>query len=432
MAIIKTIYKNSPFYEFLKKGDNLIAINDKEIKDLLDYMFILCEGNVKLTIQRNGSVLNFEAMVTEDDLRLEFEDYLMDNERHCANKCIFCFIDQLPKEMRNTLYYKDDDFRLSLLYGNYVTLTNLSENDIERIIAMKVSPLNISVHTTDPDLRVKMMANPKAGGIFDLLKRFAAAEINMRCQIVLCKGINDGDNLEKIMIDLKSLHPYISSVSIVPVGLTKYREGLFPLEPFNAEDAKKIINQVDAFGDKTKEALGTRIFYNADEFYLKAGITLPGYSYYEEFEQIENGVGMMISFAQEFKDLMGFFKGNDHEINISIATGVSAKPFFETIINGLKKRLPNFNCSVYEIKNNFFGENITVAGLITGMDLISQLKEKQLGNYLLIPSSMLRDNKFLDDVSVREVEKALKIKIKKTGTTAEELVNTILKSGNNK
>jgi putative radical SAM enzyme (TIGR03279 family) len=334
--------------------------------------------------------------------------------------------------MRNTLYYKDDDFRLSLLYGNYVTLTNLSDDDIERIIKLKISPLNFSVHTTDPDLRVKMMGNPKAGRIFELLKRFADAQINMRCQIVLCKGINDGINLEKTMKDLKSLHPCISSVSIVPVGLTKYREGLYPLEPFNEEDSKKVIEQVNDFGDKTKDTLGSRLFYVADEFYIKAGIPLPGYAYYEEFEQIENGVGMMISFAQEFKDLMSSFRGNDKEINISIATGVSAKPLFETIINGLKKRLTNLKCSIYPIRNDFFGENITVTGLITGTDLINQLKDKQLGNYLLISASMLRDDKFLDDVTVKDAEKALKIKIKKVAPSAEELVNTIMKSGNTK
>ncbi|MDF2686827.1 MAG: hypothetical protein K0S55_2010, partial [Clostridia bacterium] len=224
MAIIKNIYKNSPFYNIIKKGDNLIAINDNEIKDLLDYMYFSSESKVKLTIQRNGNNLNYEELITDNEIGFEFEDYLMDNERHCSNKCIFCFIDQLPKGMRNTLYYKDDDFRLSLLYGNYVTLTNLSDNDIERIIKLKISPLNFSVHTTDPDLRVKMMGNPKAGRIFELLKRFAEAKINMRCQIVLCKGINDGFNLEKTMADLKSLQPYISSVSIVPVGLTKFRE----------------------------------------------------------------------------------------------------------------------------------------------------------------------------------------------------------------
>lgn len=436
MGVIKHVYETSPFYGKVKKGDKLIKINDSVINDFLDYTYYFAnmmdeegeypEVDTSITVLRKGKELSFNGIVKEGDLRLDFENSLMDEQRACKNKCVFCFIDQLPKNMRKTMYYKDDDFRLSLIYGNYVTLTNLTDNDVERICKMRVSPLNISVHTTNPELRVKMMKNPNAGNILYLLKRFAEARINMRAQIVLCKGLNDGEELDKTLDDLKSLYPAISSVSIVPVGLTKHREGLYPLETFEEEDCKKVVEQINKVGDKCLEEYGTRLFYPSDEFFVKGNLPLPGYSYYEEFEQIENGVGMLMSFAQEFHDIMQTFRKSDKEVDISMATGVLVKPFMETIVNGLKKRLPNLNCHIYDIKNDFYGHKITVAGLVTGQDIISQLKGKPLGSHLLIPGTMLRGNLFLDDVSTYKLGKELDVKIKKAGDSAEQFVRAVV------
>lgn len=436
MGVIKHVYETSPFYGKVEKGDKLIRINDTVINDFLDYTYYFAnmmdeegeypEVDTSIMVLRKGKELSFNGIVKEGDLRLDFENSLMDEQRACKNKCVFCFIDQLPKNMRKTMYYKDDDFRLSLIYGNYVTLTNLTDNDVERICKMRVSPLNISVHTTNPELRVKMMKNPNAGNILYLLKRFAEARINMRAQIVLCKGLNDGEELDKTLDDLKSLYPAISSVSIVPVGLTKHREGLYPLETFEEEDCKKVVEQINKVGDKCLEEYGTRLFYPSDEFFVKGNIPLPGYSYYEEFEQIENGVGMLMSFAQEFHDIMQTFRKIDKEIDISMATGVLVKPFMETIVNGLKKRLPNLNCRIYDIKNDFYGHKITVAGLVTGQDIISQLKGKPLGSHLLIPGTMLRGNLFLDDVSTYKLGKELDVKIKKAGDSAEQFVRAVV------
>ncbi|PWM47523.1 MAG: radical SAM protein [Clostridiales bacterium] len=432
MAKIKYIYPTSPFYGKVKKNDDLISINDKKIVDVLDYMFFTEteneRENIKIEVNRKGERLFFEEEVFEGDLRFEFENFLMSEQRSCKNKCVFCFIDQLPKGMRKTLYYKDDDFRLSLLYGNYVTLTNAEESDIDRIVSMRVSPLNISVHTTNPELRVKMMANPNASKIMEILNRFKQARINMRCQIVLCPGLNDGAELDRTMNDLKSLYPAVTSVSIVPVGLTKYREGLYPLTSFTKDKAKEAVEQINKFGDQCLTELGTRLFYVADELFQKAEISLPGYDYYEEFEQIENGVGMVISFAQEFMDVVRTLRNREAEINISLVTGVAATPLMKKCINLLKVKAPNMNCRIYTIKNDFFGHDVTVTGLTTGQDIINQLKDKPLGRFLLVPSAMLRDDSFLDDITIKDVEKALNVKIKVTNCSAEDLVDKILSS----
>jgi len=427
MAKITYIYKTSPFYGKAKVGDELLAINGNPIRDLLDYMFFTQSESemTEITVCRNGKKLQFTEEVTEGDLRFDFDSFLMDKQQSCKNKCIFCFIDQLPKGMRETLYYKDDDFRLSLLYGNYVTLTNVSDEDFERIIDLRVSPINVSVHTTDPELRVMMMKNPNAAKINEQLSRMRSVGINLRCQIVLCPDVNDGEHLDKTMRDLKALHPEVSSVSVVPVGLTKYRDGLYPLRPFTKEEAQRVIDQVNSFGDKCKEELGSRIFYVADEFYLKAEAVMPGYDYYEDFEQLENGVGMTISFAQEFLDIMKTVKKNDKEIRITMITGEASYDLIKRCIDLLKTKFTNLKCDLIVIKNNFFGENITVTGLITGNDVISQLKEKNLGDYLLIPDTMLRDNVFLDDVTVNDVKKALNVKVKTVSCGAEDMIDAI-------
>lgn len=435
MAVIQDVFQYSPFRGKVKKGDDLIRINGKIIHDFLDYMYFSSEiadengeippQEVEITVRRGKKLLTFREVVREGDLRLDFANYIMDDQKVCKNKCVFCFIDQMPKGMRDTLYYKDDDFRLSLIYGNYVTLTNLTDEELDRIVSLRVSPLNVSVHTTNPELRVRMMANPNAAKIMDNLKKFSDAGINLRCQIVLCKGLNDGAELDRTMRDLKSLYPAVSSVSVVPVGLTKYREGLYPLEAFEKEDCRAVLEQINAFGDRCLEELGTRLFYPSDEFYLKAEADLPGYAYYEDFEQLENGVGMLMSFAGEFAELMKYYKGSDAPISISMATGVSAKPFFETILKGLKKRFPNLNCRVYAVRNDFFGEKITVSGLLTGQDILKQLKGRELGDYLLISQNMLRGNTFLDDMTTYRLGKELGVKIKKTGYGAEDFVRAV-------
>lgn len=435
MAVIKDVFQYSPFKGKVKKGDDLIKINGKIIHDFLDYMYFSSEiadengeippQEVEITVRRGKKLLTFKETVREGDLRLDFANYIMDDQKVCKNKCVFCFIDQMPKGMRPTLYYKDDDFRLSLIYGNYVTLTNLTDEELDRIISLRVSPLNISVHTTNPELRVKMMANPKAAEIWDNLQKLAAAGINMRCQIVLCKGLNDGEELDRTMRDLKSLYPAISSVSVVPVGLTKYREGLYPLEPFEKEDCQAVLKQINDFGDRCVEEIGTRLIYPSDEFYMKGEVALPGYSYYEEFEQLENGVGMLMSFAGEFAELMKYYRGSDAEIDISMVTGVPVKPFFETVIKGLKHRFPNLNCRIYAVRNDFFGEKITVSGLLTGQDILAQLKGKELGDYLLISQNTLRGNTFLDDMTTYRLGKELGVKIKKAGFGAEDFVRAV-------
>lgn len=429
MAMIRTVYESSPFFGMLLPGDDLISVNGKKIHDLLDYMFYTAVGDtVSVTVLRGGKEQTFTAAANaeEPDLRLEFEEFLLDRNRSCKNKCVFCFIDQLPKGMRNTLYYRDDDFRLSLLQGNYVTLTNLSEEDVERILALKISPLNVSVHTTNPELRVRMMANPNAARINDLLRRFADGRINMRCQIVLCRNLNDGEELDRTLRDLKALYPAVSSVSIVPVGLTKFREGLYPLLPFDAESAADAIRRINAVGDTCVKELGTRLFYPADEFYILSGIPFPGYAFYEEFEQFENGVGMVVSFAQEFADAIRTVRPDKRYFDCSLVTGVASERLIRLCMDGMKKKLPNLDARLYSIQNDFFGRSITVTGLITGQDLIHQLSGQKLGKNLLIPTSMLRDDTFLDDVTVKDVEQALNVRVWKVAGHAEDLIETVM------
>lgn len=438
MAIVKQVHSSSPFFKKVKRGDDLIKINGNIIKDFLDYMFFAFDiqdeddefisREISVSVIRKGKELTFTETVYSGDLSIDFEDDLMDNQKSCHNKCIFCFIDQMPKNMRETLYYKDDDFRLSLIYGNYITMTNLSDEDIDRIIQLRISPLNISVHTTNPELRVKMMANPRASKINENLKKIYEAGLDIRCQIVLCKNINDGEELQRTMEDLKNLYPSVTSVSVVPVGLTKFREGLFPLEVFEKEDAKIVLKQINDFGDKCLETLGTRLFYPSDEFYLKSETPLPEYEYYENFEQIENGVGMMTLFAKDFHDFMAEISPDaSKKADISVVTGVLVYDFMKDICEKITEKFPNVKIRVFPIRNDFFGENITVAGLVTGQDIIAQLRDKKLGKYLFIPGTMLKDGKiFLDDITLSQLSKALKIKVRNSGNGAEDLINSVL------
>lgn len=420
MAIIKEIKESSPFYGVLKRGDRLVSVNGTEIRDLLDYMYCTADEKLTLTVERDGKLFSCTKKCA-GHTGLDFDSYLMDKERSCRNKCVFCFIDQLPENMRSTLYYKDDDYRLSLLYGNYVTLTNLSESDAERIVKMKISPLNISVHTTHDVLRVKMMKNPNAAGIMKLLRRFADAGINLRCQIVLCKGLNDGEELMKTLRDLRSLYPAVSSVSVVPVGLTAHRSGLYALTLFNKDECSQLIDVISAFGGECLKTIGTRLIYEADEFYIKAERPVPPTSYYEEFEQLANGVGTVALYTEDFLAAVSSLEPQTGAAEVSWATGMSMKKVFPELIAKLRVKLPSLKIHLYPIRNDHFGETITVAGLVTGGDIIKQLRGKELGSALIIPQIMLRDDKFLDDVSVGDIEKELGIKVVPVGG-ADELV----------
>lgn len=388
----------------IKSGDILISINGHDITDVLDYRFRLAEKKIVLKIHRGAEL--FDVTIKKDeysDIGLEFETYLMDKKHSCRNKCVFCFIDQLPEGMRDTLYFKDDDSRLSFLLGNYITMTNLSDADVDRIVEMKTSPINVSVHTTNPELRVEMMKNKNAGRVLGFLRRFADAGISLNCQIVLCKGINDGAELERSMRDLAELYPSLLGVSIVPAGITDHRDGLCRLEPFTKEESGEVIDMVDAFAEKCLEKYGTRLFFCGDELYIEAGREIPGEEYYEGYPQIENGVGMIRSMDTEFEDELEYLDEYDTEKprRVSIATGAAAYDFIKSMVDRLTERIPTLECHVYRITNNFFGNLITVAGLLTGKDLSEQLDGKKLGERLLIPRVCLRSEGdiFLDDRS---------------------------------
>ncbi len=400
-------------------NDVLVAINGNEIEDVLDYRFYLAEPTVALSLTRDGAPFTVTLKKdVYDDVGLTFETPLMDKKRTCANRCIFCFIDQLPKGLRPSLYFKDDDARLSFLHGNYVTLTNLRDKDIDRIIKMHISPVNVSVHTTNPTLRCEMMKNRRAGEVLSYLDRLAKAGIRICAQIVLCRGINDGAELERTMHDLATLAPSVSSVSVVPAGLTRYREGLYPLTPFSADECRAVIAQVNRFGDACESALGNRIFCVADEFYLKAGLPLPSEDYYGDYEQIENGVGMLRSLTDEFEAELYYIE----EIcdtrsfaprHVSLATGKAAAQVMRDLAARLEKRLAGIQISVYEIENRFFGEEITVAGLLTGHDMAEQLAGKPLGDELLIPATTLRaeGDLFLCGMTPKELSEKLGVPV---------------------
>ncbi len=420
----------------IRAGDKLIALDSNKICDVLDYRFYLYEKKLTLSLERGGKEFSVVIKKGEyDDIGLGFETPLMDKKHSCKNKCIFCFIDQLPKGMRESLYFKDDDARLSFLHGNYVTLTNLSDEDIDRIVKMHISPINVSVHTTNPELRVKMMKNPRAGEVLSYLPRIAEAGITICAQIVLCKGINDGAELDRTMNDLAALAPAVSSVSVVPAGLTDHRDGLHPLSLFSKEECRDVIAQVNEFGDKCIEKFGTRLIYVSDEMYLRAGIELPGMDYYEEFEQIENGVGMAAMLGDEFKAALEDLREEYTEeqlaaINrtVSVATGRAAYPLIRGCLDLLTKLCYNLRCNVFEIENSFFGKNITVAGLLTGKDVSEQLYGKELGEELLLPGNMLRadEDVFLDDMTPEELSEKLGTKVTCVPCDGWELLKYVL------
>ncbi len=411
--------------------DILLEINGHPISDVLDYRFFLTERRIVLKIHRGAELLEFPITKGEyEDIGLEFSTFLMDEKRRCSNKCIFCFIDQLTKGLRKTLYFKDDDSRLSFLLGNYVTLTNLSDAEIDRIVEMKLSPLHISVHTTNPKLRVEMMKNPNAAKIMDQLHRFAQANLTLNCQIVLCRGINDGAELERTLQELSAL-PGIESVAIVPSGLTDHREGLPTLQPFDAESARAVIRQVEAMAKKCKKTCGSRIFFCSDEFYILAGLPVHTESYYEGYPQLENGVGMMTSLRTEFRDALKDADADPNLIReISVATGVAAYDYMCGLVTELQQKFPGCRCHVYRIENKFFGKQITVAGLLCGCDLEAQLKDKPLGQRLFLPATCLRHERdlFLDGMSAQALEDALHTPITFTECDGYALLSDLLKA----
>lgn len=414
----------------IERGDYILEINGHEITDILAYKYYSNDENITLAIgKKNGEteIIEIENPYFED-LGLNFEYPLLSKSRSCRNKCIFCFIDQLPKGMRETLYFKDDDSRLSLLHGNYVTLTNLSDKEIEDIADMHISPINISVHATDRDVRKVLFGHDKTGDILKRMRFFAENGITMNGQIVLCKGVNDGEVLKKTLEDLCELYPAVYSVSVVPVGLTKYREGLYPLEPFEKKDAEELIDTVNMFQEKMLEKCGSRIIYASDEFYLTAEREIPPYSEYEDFPQIENGVGLIASIREEFYEALEEIKINKLEREISVISGKAAYPLICGFAKELCDRVKGLKIHTYEITNNFFGERITVAGLLTGGDIKAQLDGKKLGERLLIPHSALRSGEdiFLDDMTLSELEKELGVPITPVYNDGYEFIDAVL------
>ena len=401
------------------EGDTLISINGNEINDVLDYRFYLTERDIKLTLE--GASGEYEVAIKKgeyDDIGLEFETPLMDKKHTCKNGCIFCFIDQNPEGLRDTLYFKDDDSRLSFLHGNYVTLTNMTDADVARIIKMRISPINVSIHTTNPELRVRMMKNKRSGEVLRYLDDFKSAGLNMCGQIVLCRGVNDGAELERTLRDLSEYHPSLTSVSIVPAGLTAYREGLYPLSDFTRDEAREVIRLVNSFGDMCLERFGTRMFYVADELYLKAGYAIPYAEYYEDYPQIENGVGLLRSFADEFDEAMedvdGLASCVKGQRRVTVATGAAAYPMLNDFAARVMSMSHSVKINVKRIVNNFFGESITVAGLLTGKDIFEQLCGEELGDELLVPRAALRHGEevFLCGMTLSELSDKLGVPVR--------------------
>ena len=432
LAEITGVIKNSLADKAgIQVGELLISINQHTIHDVLDYMYYASETEVLLIIENQGMQREVKISKDEyDDLGLEFASFLMDKKQSCRNKCVFCFIDQMPPNMRESLYFKDDDARLSFLQGNYVTLTNMTQQDVDRIIQMKLN-INVSVHTTNPELRCKMMNNRFAGQKLDYLWQMAKAGIQLNCQIVLCPGLNDGAELERTLKDLGQMLPNLTSVAVVPVGLSKFRENLYPLTSFTKETAGQAIDLIENYQLKFLKSFHTRVVFPSDEFFLIAERDLPNADYYEDYPQYENGVGMLRSLADEFYSALADEETRNINRTISIATGKSAYEFICKLTQEAERKFSGLTCQVFCIKNYFFGETITVTGLITAQDLINQLKNKNLGDILLLSSSMIRKNSdvFLDDFKISDVEKNLNINIQLVDNDGYDLLDAIL--GNN-
>ncbi len=414
----------------VESGDILMSINGEEVQDVFDYQFMIQDEFLEILIQKaNGEEWELEIEKDpEEDLGIIFENGLMDEYRSCHNKCIFCFIDQMPPGMRKTLYFKDDDSRLSFLQGNYVTLTNMNEKDVERIVKYHLAPINISFQTMNPELRCEMLHNRFAGDALKKVDTLYEAGIEMNGQIVLCKGVNDGKELEYSLSELGKYLPHLKSVSVVPVGLTKYRDGLYPLEPFTKEDACEVLDMIHKWQEHYLETAGSHFVHASDEWYLLAERELPEEESYDGYLQLENGVGMLRLLEEEVKDALEDAPAFDVKRKISIATGQLAAPVLEKLLEDIRLKFPNVECNVYPIRNDFFGTTITVSGLVTGRDLIAQLKGKALGEALLLPINMLRSGEdvFLDDIRICQIEEELQVSVAVVGSNGQDLLDSLL------
>ena len=429
--IVKYVSPGSIAQELeIEPGDVLISINGNEIEDVFDYHFYVNDEYLTVLIRKSyGEEWELEIEKdAEEDLGIEFEQGLMDEYRSCRNKCMFCFIDQMPRGMRDTLYFKDDDSRLSFLQGNYVTLTNMSDHDIERIVRFHLEPINISFHTTNPALRCRMLNNRFAGEALHKAKRLYEAGIRMNGQIVLCKGINDGEELTRSIRELSCYIPYLESVSVVPVGLTRYREGLYPLEPFTKEDAKEVLGIIHGWQDKLYAQNGIHFIHGGDEWYTLAGEELPEAERYDGYLQLENGVGMLRLLIDEFTESLRELSGDDRTREVSVATGKLAYPYICGLAGRLVRKYPGTKVHVYAIENTFFGEQITVSGLITGQDLKEQLKGKPLGDKLLLPCNMFRSGEevFLDDMTLTQLTETLQVRADIVKSSGRDFIDAIL------
>ncbi len=437
---IKTIIPGSIGDELeLEPGDRVLAVNDQQIEDVFDYHYLINDEYIELAVlKRDGEEWVFEIEKdAEEDLGIEFESSLMDDYHSCTNKCIFCFIDQLPKGMRSTMYFKDDDSRLSFLQGNYITLTNMKDKDLDRIIQYKLSPINISVHTTNPDLRCMMLHNRFAGKIMEQIQKLYGAGVLMNGQIVLCKNINDGDELRKTINDLGKFLPYMESLSVVPVGLSDYREGLYPLEPFTPEDAREVIGIIHGYQKIFMEEYGTHFVHASDEWYILADVPLPEEENYDGYVQLENGVGMLRLQEREFhtaldedvfESVSEVAEEHQKKKHCTIATGKLAGPFLRKLVADLHVHYPNIQVDVVEVTNYFFGPRITVSGLLTGQDIIRALKGRNLGEELLLPINVLRSGEdvLLDDVHVKEIEKTLQVPVRIVQSNGKDLYDALI------
>ncbi len=415
----------------IKAGQTLVSINGHDIRDILDFRFYETERRVTVTVTDPDGTSHDHIIIKGEyeSIGLEFETYLMDKQRSCKNKCVFCFVDQMPKGMRSSLYFKDDDERLSFLFGNYITLTNLSERELERIVQMKITPVNVSVHTTNPELRVKMMKNPGAAKIMERLKFLADGGISLNCQLVLCPGWNDGKELERSLNDLFALAPQVQSIALVPVGLTAHREGLEELRLFTPEEARQVIETAKRYAAIARAHGWGSIVWPADEFYITAGLPFPSPDDYEDYPQLDNGVGIVPLLEEEFSQALEDADGDDLPHAATIATGVSIAPTISVLLDKAREIFPGGDWEVVPIENDFFGHSITVAGLVTGGDIIKQLSGHTIkGERLLIPQVMLRHggDMFLDDITPQQVEEALGAALSTVPNDGYELLDALL------
>ncbi len=419
-------------------GDKLLSINGNEIKDIIDYRFLIADDYLEIEIQKADGEI-WEIEIEKDygeELGVEFQQGILDEARSCRNKCLFCFIDQLPEGMRETLYFKDDDSRLSFLQGNFITLTNMNDEEIERIINYKISPINISVHTTNPELRVKMLNNKNAGKLYGRMQRMADAGIKMACQIVLCPGINDGKELERTVNDLYKLYPMVEDVAVVPIGITKHRENLPEVKIFNSVTAKQQIEDLDKLQEKFNKEVRSPFVRLADEFYIMANLEIPKSEFYKDFAQLEDGIGMLRMFRNNIENSLEQLS-KEHSGIFTFATGASAYNEIKRAAELIMSKNKNIDIRVEKIANEFFGETITVTGLLTGQDIVKQLKEKELGDYIVLPNNVIKrgyelgegvENLLLDDYTIDRIEEELGKKIIIVDYTGEDLIHLVNKA----